>query len=87
MPMLNCTADVMAFGQLKRRKIEANFQDGAMSSDGGLVLLRQIDRRLGLSKAIAEGLHTIHAIQIGLFIRCEIWLHNAGTVYVAAMKT
>ena len=55
--MPNCTADLMTFGQLKRRKIEANFQGGAISSDGGFMLLRQLDRRLGLSKAVAQGLH------------------------------
>jgi hypothetical protein len=55
--MPNCTADFMNFGRLGRRVIEANFQGGAISSDGGLILLRQIDQRLGLSKAIAEVLH------------------------------
>ncbi|WKJ88550.1 IS1380 family transposase [Methylomonas montana] len=55
--MPNCTADSMNFGRLGRRVIEANFQGGAISSDGGLVLLRQIDRRIGLSKAIAQVLH------------------------------
>lgn len=55
--MPNCTADEMNFGHLGRRVIEANFQGGAISSDGGFILLRQLDRRLGLSKAIAAGLH------------------------------
>jgi hypothetical protein len=47
----------MNFGRLGRRVIEANFQGGAISSDGGLVLLRQVDRRIGLSKAVADVLH------------------------------
>jgi hypothetical protein len=47
----------MNFGRLGRRAIEANFQGGAISSDGGLVLLRQVDRRIGLSKAVADVLH------------------------------
>ena len=55
--MPNCTADVIDFGHLKRLKIESNFQGGAISSDGGVMLLRQLDRRLGLSKAVAQGLH------------------------------
>ncbi len=55
--MPNCTADSMNFGRLGRRVIEANFQGGAISSDGGLVLLRQADRRIGLSKAVADVLH------------------------------
>lgn len=54
--MPNCTADEMGFGRLGRRVIEANFQGGAISSDGGLMLLRQVDRRIGLSAAVAGAL-------------------------------
>jgi hypothetical protein len=46
----------MTFGRLGRRVIEANFRGGAISSDGGLMLLRQLDRRIGLSKAVAQAL-------------------------------
>ncbi len=35
------------------RKIEGNFWGGNVSSDGGLVLLRQVDRWIGLTKALA----------------------------------
>jgi hypothetical protein len=47
----------MEFGRLGRRVIEANFEGGALSSDGGLMLLRQVDRRTGISRAVAEALH------------------------------
>jgi hypothetical protein len=47
----------MEFGRLGRRQIEANFAGGAISSDGGLMLLRQMDRRMGLSAAVAKSLH------------------------------
>jgi len=55
--MPKCTADEMEFGRLWRRVIEANFQGGAISSDGGVMLLRQMDRRLGLSSATAAALN------------------------------
>lgn len=55
--MPKCTADEMGFGRLGRRVIEANFKGGALSSDGGLMLLRQVDRKIGLSKAVAAALH------------------------------
>lgn len=55
--MPKCTADLMRFGRLGRRVIEANFEGGALSSDGGLMLLRQVDRRIGLSAAVAAALH------------------------------
>jgi hypothetical protein len=55
--MPKCTADQIDFGRLGRRQIEANFEGGAISSDGGLMLLRQTDRRIGLSTAVAAALH------------------------------
>lgn len=55
--MPNCTSEQIAFGRLGRRVIEANFEGGALSSDGGLMLLRQADRRIGISKAVAAALH------------------------------
>ena len=33
----------MSFGHLGRREIEANFEGGALSSDGGLTVLQQVD--------------------------------------------
>lgn len=54
--MPNCTAGQIEFGRLGRRIIEANFKGGAISSDGGVMLLRQMDRRLGLSAAVAAAL-------------------------------
>jgi hypothetical protein len=55
--MPKCTADELGFGRQGRRRIEANFQGGALSSDGGLMLLRQVDRKIGLSDAVAAALH------------------------------
>ena len=55
--MPDCTGQQMLFGRIGRCEIEANFEGGALSSDGGLMLLRQVDRRIGLSKAVAEALH------------------------------
>ena len=50
--MTNCTQAVFDFPVLKRRKVQAEFSGGEITSDGGALLLRQIDRRLGLMKAI-----------------------------------
>jgi hypothetical protein len=36
--------------------VEAEFTGGDVSSDGGVLLLRQVDRRLGLTAAVAGGL-------------------------------
>ena len=55
--MPKCTVSEMEFGRQGRRLIEANFEGGAISSDGGLMLLRQTDRRIGLTTAVADVLH------------------------------
>lgn len=51
--MTNCTQESFRFPVLKRRIVEANFQGGAITSDGGVLLLQQVDRRLGLCEAVA----------------------------------
>ena len=51
--MPNRTTETLNFGRLGRRHLQANFQGGDLSSDGGLMLLRQIDARTGLSRQAA----------------------------------
>ena len=51
--MPKCTDASVGFGRLGRRVIEANFDGGDLSSDGGLLLLRRVDERIGLSRAAA----------------------------------
>jgi len=38
--------------RLRRHAVDADFDGGTLTSDGGLVLLREVDRRLGLIKRI-----------------------------------
>ena len=51
--MPKCTDRTIEFGRLGRRVIEANFEGGDLSSDGGLLLLRRVDERIGLSRSAA----------------------------------
>jgi Transposase DDE domain group 1 len=51
--MPKCTEDMIDFGRLGRRVIEADFSGGDLSSDGGMMLLRQVDERIGLTRAAA----------------------------------
>ena len=51
--MPKCTDATVEFGRLGRRVIEANFRGGDISSDGGVLLLRRVDERIGLSRAAA----------------------------------
>ena len=51
--MPNCTQKEFRFPSFDRRKIEANFEGGNVSSDGGVLLLREAERRLGLVEALS----------------------------------
>ena len=51
--MPKCSDGTIGFGRLGRRVIEANFDGGDISSDGGVLLLRRADERIGLSRAAA----------------------------------
>lgn len=44
----------LLFDDLGSRTVQADFSGGHLSSDGGALLLRQIDRGLGLSRALAQ---------------------------------
>jgi hypothetical protein len=50
--MTDCTQELFHFPSFDRRKIEASFTGGDVSGDGGIFLLRQADRLLGLTAAL-----------------------------------
>ena len=52
--MTECTSQLALFPACKSRKIEACFDGGAVTSDGGSLLVRQADRRLGLTQQLAK---------------------------------
>src|SRR6266481_2090910 len=47
----------LLFDDLGPRRVQADFSGGHLSSDGGALLLRQIDRGLGISRALAQCFH------------------------------
>jgi len=55
--MTECIQSSFAFPACKSRKIEADFQGGDITSDGGSLLLRQVDRRLKLTRTLARHLN------------------------------
>jgi hypothetical protein len=54
--MTECTQGLLNFPSFDRRKIEGSFGGGEVSSDGGLMILRQVDRKLGLIGRLAAKL-------------------------------
>ena len=54
--MTNCTPLQLEFPGFNRRKIQADFSGGHVSSNGGALLLRQADRRLDLLRKTQKAL-------------------------------
>ena len=52
--MTNCTFSGIEFPSVKKRKVQVDFCGGDISSDGGVLLLRQADRLTGLTAAIGK---------------------------------
>ena len=48
--MTNCTPLIIDFPPCQKRRVQAQFTGGDVTSDGGVLLLRQVDKRLGLCK-------------------------------------
>ena len=51
--MTNCNKQRLLFPALNHKKIEAEFTGGDVSSDGGVLLLREVDRLLQLTPALS----------------------------------
>lgn len=52
--MTDCTRSKPALKRLQRQAVVANFDGGTLTSDGGLLLLREADRKLGLIQRIDQ---------------------------------
>ena len=50
--MTECNNQPMLFSSLHRKKIQADFNGGQITSDAGALLLREVDQRIGLIDAI-----------------------------------
>ncbi len=52
--MTECNQEVFSFASHFSRRVEASFTAGQVSSDGGALLLRQTDGKIGLLKRVAS---------------------------------
>jgi|SRR5664280_1651491 len=66
----DCNQQTLLFQDLGSRKVVVDFSGGTLSSDGGVLLLRQVDANLGLTMALAgcfedqrEQLYVDHTVQ------------------------
>lgn len=51
--MTVCTTEKLLFPDINRRKVEVNFEGGEVTSDGGALLLREVDAKLNLLARVA----------------------------------
>ena len=51
--MTEGTRKSLDFSRLKKQRIVADFEGGRLTSDGGALLLREVDRQLGLTASLA----------------------------------
>ena len=54
--MTNCTSSSLAFPACRKRRVAADFSGGDITSNGGVLLLRQVDRLSGLTASVARRL-------------------------------
>jgi hypothetical protein len=53
----DCKEQPLLFQDLGLRKVAADFSGGTLSSEGGVLLLRQVDINLGLTQSLAQCFH------------------------------
>lgn len=51
-----CTGQQLSFSSVQRREVVADFLGGRLTSDAGILLLKEVDRRTGLLDAINEAI-------------------------------
>ena len=70
--MPKCTDEAVEFGKVGRRVVQAAVDGGDIVSDGGVLLLKQLDERIGLTRAAARAFgderrsasvqHSVHSL-------------------------
>jgi len=50
--MTECTTPTLSFSSLGHRRLQADFSGGSLTTDAGALLLREVDKRLGLLDAL-----------------------------------
>ena len=53
--MTDCNREPLLFSSLHRQQVVADFNGGTLTSNAGGLLLREVDRKLGLTRRLASG--------------------------------
>ena len=57
--MKDCTKQFLLFKDISNKKIEVDFNGGEVSSDAGLLFLREVENRIGITRKIADIIHDL----------------------------
>ena len=52
--MTKCYPNPIRFSSVQRRKVEAAFSGGAITGNGGIALLAEVDRQWGLTRSVSK---------------------------------
>lgn len=84
--MTECIQETFGFTDHFSRRVEASFSAGHVSSDGGALLLREVDRKLDLlgraAACFRDGrspMQVKHPVA-QLLARCEFWRQPTGAI-------
>lgn len=61
--MTECNTKQITFPYYKRRKLSVDFEGGEITSDAGLLLIRQADDRMGLIKGLTDSIRDIRDVR------------------------
>lgn len=83
MTQVDCGPTKPEFQDLARRRVKGRFDAGRTSSDGGLLLIRELDQRLGLIARFAKHftdrrVQTLAEFSVGELLRQRIFAPIAG---------
>ena len=76
--MTECTQTSFSFANHARRQVVARFDGGAITSDGGAVLLRQLEQRTGIVRRFADCFRD-HRQPRRSNTACASWSRSAST--------
>ncbi len=61
----HCLPSLLNFGSIKGRKVIANFEGGRITSDAGIVLMAELDKKLKITARFAIGFSRLSRFSSG----------------------
>ena len=85
--MTDCNTQPLLFACLNRKKNQADFNGGTITSDAGALLLRELDKRIGLTEAISNCIpdprHPLYTVHRQRTMISEIFVE----IFIRSFKT